>query len=658
MRRRTAGLTLRLLILLPAAAAVLALTAAPARAHALLERSDPLENARLQESPSVLTLSFTEPPEPDLSGVQVLDRSGSELQEGEAVVPPGDPGSLRLRVPELEEGVYTVVWRVVSRVDGHPTAGTFAFGVRTSPLQVGGPPVAPEALTPDPSPLEMAGRWGLFVGLGFLLGGAWVGALAFPRPPSSIVRLSLAAVLVAVAGLVALAFAQRQAAGASFGDLAGTELGRALIWRGLGILAAWCFLGLGLVERWRIPALAGAGLAAAVTMFVHVEAGHAAAAASLTWAQVLAQWAHFAAVGVWMGGLAALLLGVRGEPDEPKTRAVRRFSAVALFALAVVAVTGVVRAVDEVGEWGALFSTGYGRIVLVKAFLLLALLALGAVNRYRNVPAVRRSLRGLRRVSRAELGLAAGVLAAAAALAALVPPASVPEVQAAPAALTVTGSDFATSVRARLEVDPGVPGPNRFRLRLTDFDTGEPVSAQQVELRFAPAGISGFEPSALGLRAAGDGVYQGVGANLAAGGPWEVTALVQRAEGAVEIPLRVATLCETTEIPGPANLFTIDVVELPDGSSVQAYAEKAGGSRYQVHFTFIDPRGRAADIEDDPRLVASGPSGELQVLEPRPLARAHYYAGLTVEPGRWRFDGAARTTEGALLSGCLEQTFD
>jgi copper transport protein len=649
----------RLASLLPLLGVGLALTPLPVRAHALLQRADPAQDARLPESPKAITLSFTEPPEPALSAIQVLDRTGSEVQKGSATVSSTDPGVLEVQVPELQEGVYTVVWRVVSRVDGHPTGGTFAFGVRASPFLVQTRPMDAHALAPEPSPLEMAGRWGLFVGLGFLLGAAWVGALAFRRPPDAIPRSALIAALVAAVGLTGLALAQRGAAGVSLGDLAATEIGRALLWRTVGLVVAGGFVLMALRRgRWRGPALLGAGIATAAVMFVHVEAGHASAAGTLRWGQVAAQWVHVAAVGIWLGGLGALLLGVRGEPAEAKTAAVRRFSAVAAFALAAVAVTGVVRAVDEVGSWGGLVTSGYGRLVMVKGGLLLGLAALGGVNRYRNVPRAGRSLAGLRRVSRAELALAAGLLAAAAVLATLVPPASVPEVHAAPAAVAVTGSDFATSVRARLEVDPAVPGPNRFRLRLSDYDSGEPIRGAAVELRFEPVAIAGVEESVLRLKSEGDGVYQGVGANLAAGGPWEVTALVQREGGSVEIPLEVATVCETTEIPGPNDLFTIDVVELPDGSSVQGYLLNLGPGRYELHFTFIDPRGREVPVDGSPVFAATGPEGERMLLDPRALSRGHFFAKATVDPGSWRFDGIAVTADGNRQSGCFEEAVE
>jgi copper transport protein len=637
------------------AAGATLLLASPAGAHGLLKRSDPADGVRLDEPPQAVTLEFTEAPEPALSAVQVLDQAGAEVQEGQAAVVSGDPEALRVGVSGLEKGVYTVVWRVVSKVDGHPTGGTFAFGVEVSPLQVETPTVeAPP--TPEPSPLEMAGRWGLFVGLALLLGASWVGAIAFREPPGAVVRLALVAGAVAVAGLVILGLAQRAASRVGFGELLGTDIGRALAWRAAGV-----FVALGLVvvaldpRRLRRAALGLAGVAAAAVMLVHVEAGHAAAEGSLREGQIVAQWVHFAAVGVWLGGLAAVLVGIRGEPDDTKTHAVRRFSAVAAVALALVAVTGVVRALDEVGSWGDLFGTGYGQLVIVKAGLLLLLATLGGVNRYRNVPAAGKSLRGLRTVSRGELGLGAGVLAVAAILATLVPPESVPVQAAVPAAIEVSGSDFATSVRARLEVDPGLPGPNRFRLRLSDFDTGDPVEADSVELRFTFAGGAELQDSTLSLESSGDGVYESVGPNLAVGGPWEVSALVQRGGDSTEVPLQIATLCETIDIAGPLD-STLHLVEYPDGAKVEGYIIPGTGNLQELHFTFLVEQGKELKVEGSPTFIASLQGTDPISLEPRRLfTPGHFFAKLDLAPGRWRFDASATGQEG-VLSGCFVES--
>jgi len=627
---------------------------APAGAHALLVESDPADGARLTEAPEQVVLRFTEAPELSLTDVGLLDTSGAQLELGDPQASPGDPAAVRVPVPGLEQGAYTVTWRTVSRVDGHPSGGAFAFGIGVSPAAA--PSAADIPATPPASPLEMAGRLIVFLGLGLLLGAAWVGGLAFPETPGGIRRLAGWAWAASAVGVVVLGIAQQRSSGAGFGDFLPTTVGRALLYRagavslaGTGLLAA---------ARWpasRRRALLLAGVAAGGAMLAHVAAGHAAARGDLAWAKVVAQWVHFAAAGVWLGGLAALLVGIRGGPDEVKTRAIRRFSFVAAFALAAVVVTGVIRSVNEVGSWGALFSSGYGIAVLVKAALILGLAGLGAVNRYRNVPRAGNSLQGLRRISRGELALAVGAIGAAAVLATLVPPAQVPVAAGPPPGVVTQGSDFATSVRARLEVDPGVPGPNLFALSVTDYDSGEPVSAQRVALSFSFLGGAQVAGSTLELAPEGDGRYAAEGANISIGGPWQVTALVQRATDATEVPLELATVCSALRIEAARpNEPTVSVVDTPDGGSVEGYLIHLGGPRYEVHFTFIGPDAKEVPVDGLPTITAWRPGAPAMTLEPIPLTRGHFLAEASLEAGGWRFDGSARSDQGS-YSGCFEE---
>jgi hypothetical protein len=120
---------------------------------------------------------------------------------------------------------------------------------------------------------------------------------------------------------------------------------------------------------------------------------------------------HVTAASVWLGGLAALALALRGGDD--RSRMLRRFSNLAFASVFVLAATGVIRAFSELDSVGQLWSTGYGRVLLVKSALLTILIAIGWLNRYRLVP--RLSFHGLRRSVAAELALFA-LLAAAVAL--------------------------------------------------------------------------------------------------------------------------------------------------------------------------------------------------------------------------------------------------
>ena len=98
-------------------------------------------------------------------------------------------------------------------------------------------------------------------------------------------------------------------------------------------------------------------------MFIHAQAGHADSSPPCACSNLLDQWAHLLAVGVWIGGLLWLLLGLRGDPAARAMR-VRRFSILAMYALFVVAVTGVLRAIPEVGSIHGLFHTSFGLTLL------------------------------------------------------------------------------------------------------------------------------------------------------------------------------------------------------------------------------------------------------------------------------------------------------
>lgn len=631
-------------------------TVAPgAGAHALLQSSDPASGAELTGPPDAVTLTFTEDPELALSNVRVLDSSGAEFQTGDPTRVTSKARTLRVRVKDLPKGVYTVAWRVVSRVDGHATGGAFAFGVGVSPKGAA-PPTVGVPKTPPISPAEVAGRWLLYVGLLGLVGMAWVTALAFGAAPSGARRLAVGAWITSLVGFVLLGLAQRAAAGVSLGDLLSTPIGRALIWRSAAIAVA----GMGLLalgrpgsRRARV-ALAMAGTAAALGLFAHVDAGHAAAS-DPAWRNVASQFVHVLAAGVWVGGLAALLVGIRGAPSEEKGRAVRRFSAVAGVALGVVLVTGTVRALAEIGSWSGLFSSTYGRLVIAKVVLILGLAALGAVNRYRNVPRSGADLSGLRRVSRGELLLAGLALVAAAGLAGSSPPADASAVAGPPAErLVVVGTDFAQTVRVRLEISPGFAGPNGFLVRLASPETGDAIDANRVALRFrfsdATIGESELE---LPLVAAGE--YGAEGSNLSLDGSWTVTVIIQRKTDSFEIPLAVGTRCRTTAVPvtgGP----TLYNVQLPAGSA-QLYVDPGKAGLNEVHVTFFTAAGMELPVTKLPSMTGTR-EGIVGGLSVRRFGAGHFVADATLEAGRWRFAFTGQVEGSQTVRGCFEETIN
>lgn len=96
--------------------------------HAFLERAEPAVGSTMQPSPREVRIRFSENIEPAVSSIQVFDASGKQVDKKDVHLDRSDHALLDVSLPELGEGVYKVVWRVVS-VDTHVTNGNFTFRV-------------------------------------------------------------------------------------------------------------------------------------------------------------------------------------------------------------------------------------------------------------------------------------------------------------------------------------------------------------------------------------------------------------------------------------------------------------------------------------------------------------------------------------------------
>jgi copper transport protein len=593
-------------------------------------------------------LSFWEKPEVSLSIIRILDTHGAAYQIGPAEGVAGDPQSLAVRVRPLDRGVYIVSWRVISALDGHATTGSYAFGVRATPT---GAAIAAVTFPSGTLPLEMLARWIFLAGLILMLGGTAANVARFGG--ASDLKLAVGAWVLAVAGLLLLAEAQRRNAATSFAHLLVTSVGKALIWRALAILIAGGAL---LAARRAQPqarrvAMAAVALGAMAAIAIHVASGHAAAG---RWPLVTisAQWAHFGAAGIWLGGLAALLLGTRGAPSTAKTAAVRRFSAIAAVGLLVVAATGTLRGLTEVSSWGELTNNGYGRVLIAKFALLVLVAALGALNRWRSVPAVPTSLRRLRWTASGELALACGALAAAAALGTLPPPAAARLV--APPVLDLSGSDFATTVRVRLTTGSDQPGPNRFVVQIVDYDAKTAVRAERVSLRFTPLDDPDFPPTSLALAASPDDSYAGSGANLAFDGRWRVTVLIERTSGSTQVPLELevgSTLqfVSIERIPGQAPKYT---VALATGDSLRISPDPERAGRSKIYVTCFNRFSDAREIEHLVVTIAAG-DGSARPQAVQRLDGSRFVVDVDLQPGKNKVMAIAKTSDGARLRAAV-----
>lgn len=532
-----------------AAVAALALGAPGALAHADLTASDPAAGSSVAASPDAVVLTFAEKPDASLTLVKILDAEGGEVAGVSRPEPvPGRPGELEVALAEpLGDGVYTVNWRSVSTVDGHVSSGAFAFGVGVTPAPGSEKTVVLLHTSAWADGLGVAGRWLLYGGLALLVGAASTCLFVFrgrlPRGGATLTRWALVAAAV---GLGLMIWSRRDLLGApSLLPLFQTPEGQWLLW--LGVMLVLCLAAVVAVDFYPGRAtlwLLGATALAAV--LVHVLSGHADAPSAWRGLNVLAQWVHMAAIGVWLGGLAWLLLGIRGAERAQRGAAVRAFSRVATVTLVVVLATGLARALVEVGTPAGLVDSRYGITLLVKVGLVVVLVALGALNHFRLVPALPvrdGAARSFRLDSGGELALAAGILLATAVLSGLSPAASAGSpvaVQGAADGVTVVGSDYATTLRVELTVTPGTAGANEYAVVLADYDTGEPPDrVRGVALELSLPAKPGLGTSRVRLRDAGGAVWSASGMELGVAGTWRAVVVVERSGTGVTVPLEL-----------------------------------------------------------------------------------------------------------------------
>lgn len=101
---------------------------APALAHAQLRSASPAAGSRVQTAPAEVVVNFSESLEGAFSTLIVRDATGKRIDKADSHVDRDDKTTMRVSLPPLEPGTYTVDWRAVS-TDTHRVNGSFTFRV-------------------------------------------------------------------------------------------------------------------------------------------------------------------------------------------------------------------------------------------------------------------------------------------------------------------------------------------------------------------------------------------------------------------------------------------------------------------------------------------------------------------------------------------------
>lgn len=452
--------------LLRLAGAALLVVLAPTMllAHARLVRSQPSAGEHLTASPASIRLVFSEAPMVPVSRVFLLDSRGDTIRLGSIRADSADAHTMLADIATpLDSGSYTVHWSTAAS-DGHASHGSFTFVVTQALPQPSAAAATAAAAPPAAAPpaarangkMEMdeatfsypmtIARW-----LGFLALFSLVGAVSFrylvlqkvsrlgqPDDPFDLVASTGAATfgLFAAVVLVIASLAKLYGMTVSMSNVSGTTIMFDTGW-GWAVLAQLAAALIAIVA-FRIAHSnkdSGWSIAAVCAIIVCVTpalTGHAIGSDQAL-VNVPLDVLHVLSGSIWLGTLAVIVIvGVGAAFKTPGTTSVgtrvaamiNAFSPIALTCGATIVTSGVIVALLRLRPLSTLWTSGYGKVLIVKIGFVGLLLTLGAWNWRRVKPRLTfdEGLPALRQSARMELIAGAIVLAVTAFLVAMALP--------------------------------------------------------------------------------------------------------------------------------------------------------------------------------------------------------------------------------------------
>ncbi len=531
--------------MLALAAAAIAVAAAPAFAHAVLERATPGDGETLETAPTEVRLEFNEPVSPPVGAVRVFDSEGTRVDEGVAE----SDGGRAIVAPlqgNLRDGSYVVSWRAVS-ADGHPVRGAYFFYIGTDSDPIDDSALSEMLGAGSDRPYAIGGsiaRWLTYVAALLAIGATIFLRLVSTSSSAATVRMiQMAAIVGMVTSAIQIPIFAAQTTGlglsaltsvAALGDAVASTVGTAALLRIVGFAALALAVGAGRLQLATIPA--------ALLVAAELWTGHTRTSepAWLVWG---ADAIHVAGAALWFGGLVALAIALRAHyrNDDPAASAgtIARFSGLAAVSVIALTIAGLALTWTQVKAWHALTSTTYGWLLLSKLAVVVLVFGFAIYNNRVLVPAItaetvddgdrkQKAWRRLGRTVRWEIG---GIVAALAITAVLV------NVQPAAEAAGVSGAystfvDFGDG-QINLVVDPNRTGMNDIHIYLLTAG-GLPAIAEggiTLEMMLPAEEIGPFVREA---QFAGPGHFQHTGPELAIAGTWQITIRQRVSEFSIE----------------------------------------------------------------------------------------------------------------------------
>jgi copper transport protein len=471
-------------------------------AHPVILESSPAQSATAPVGTTQIIIHYSEAIEIDFSVIKVLDSNGNQIDNKDTQYFDGDESSLFVTTPPLEDGIYTVASKVLSKVDGHLVPEAFVFGVGN----VSVPPPEEKDVSESIYFPEAGARFPGLVGQVIVFGSVisslvmWKAAqrknlikenLAelqkfYHAKFSSITGIALflvfaSNILMLVVQTIRLETSASNVLQTAFGSIWILRMAITVI-----LLAVWF-----LMENKANLSSKKQGLILGLSLVLigtTTIIGHGTASEQLS--AVIIDYIHNLIASVWIGGViffGFILLPAFAKLDGNKKELITllmipKFSSIVIIALGILIITGPTLLWILEDDLAALSQSYYGFLIIAKIAVASAMVALGGYNQFRIQRPAETALKSdnivvhkkLKRSLKTEAVLGIVLLGVVALLTNSSLPTTQTQQATAETSYGLQTAVFSENVRFDVDIEPFRSGTNTISISVFDSD-GNPL---------------------------------------------------------------------------------------------------------------------------------------------------------------------------------------
>ncbi|EGG41606.1 copper resistance D domain-containing protein [Candidatus Nitrosarchaeum limnium SFB1] len=485
-----------------------------ASAHPFTIDSTPNSSTNAPVGTTKIIVHFSEPVELDFSFLKVIDSNGEEIDNKDSKYFDGD-SSLIVTTPPLEEGVYTVTTKALSKIDGHLVPSAFVFAVGDAKIDVGA------SSSKDVSDIvffpEAGSRFPGLVGQTIVLGVLIASILIWGTQNKQLIKkeeekleqshhgkfmkiTGIGLLLIFASNILMLAI-QAIRLETSVINVIQTNFGNIWLIR-MAITIVLLALWFGMDRKKKLSIKNKIPMLAVTLVLIGTSSliGHGAASGEIS--AIVLDYIHNFVAAVWIGGIIYFvftLLPTLSQLEETKREKmtlvlIPRFSIMVVIAVGIVIITGPTLMWLLESNVNLITESIYGKLIFAKIAIAAIMIGFGGYFQFKIQKNAERDLqkgtiaiyKKLKRSLKFDVALGITLLGVVALLSnGTLPAGEINQVDAQKVSYGFHSIEFSEKTKFDVEITPFSSGTNTIFIKMSDFEDKPLIDSNQIKVKIS-----------------------------------------------------------------------------------------------------------------------------------------------------------------------------